>query len=364
MIWGFFRLRVLRWIASQFTTIQMSRKRDSQALTAPPRATRRQRTESVDEFIAANRNANTHATFSSGWRSFTRWVTEVENPLRRADDAVDEERPSDSDIAAYMKYIVIDCGKTIATATSAMCAIADHIRLITTATYDPCNSVRVKRMKAVLVPLAKPATQKRAITWRQLKDIYDVCEATAAKTDAGRIARRDSLMFMLAYFGYLRVSEIARMLRSDITFTDDTPTTTMHIHVNRLSKNDTERKGHERLIAARTGTAHCIVAQMQRYLAGTSHAAQQLFSTTAGKRMSNDTPRGRLRYWLTETGVRDPSMYGFHSMRAGAATDAANAGVEERDIKAHGNWKSDAYKVYIRASVESRVAVGNALGAH
>ena len=40
---------------------------------------------------------------------------------------------------------------------------------------------------------------------------------------------------MLTYFDYLRISEIARMLLSDIALTDGTPTTMMHTHVNRTS---------------------------------------------------------------------------------------------------------------------------------
>jgi hypothetical protein len=53
----------------------------------------------------------------------------------------------------------------------------------------------------------------------------------------------------------LRASEIARMARGDITFTtekvDGTPTVVMRIHVDRMSKNDKKRVGHERLISER-----------------------------------------------------------------------------------------------------------------
>jgi hypothetical protein len=69
--------------------------------------------------------------------------------------------------------------------------------------------------------------------------------------------------------------------------------------------------------------------------------------------MSTETPRGRLKRWLELIGVADSSEYGFHSLRTAGATDAAKAGVSERHIKAHGNWKSDAVRRYMRLDTEN-----------
>jgi hypothetical protein len=90
--------------------------------------------------------------------------------------------------------------------------------------------------------------------------------------------------------------------------------------------------------------------------------ATPLFTTDAGNRMRVDTPRGRLRYWLTATGVVDVERYGFHSLRAGGVTDAARAGVDARHIKEHGNWKSEAHQRYARASENDRAIVAAAIG--
>jgi integrase len=80
--------------------------------------------------------------------------------------------------------------------------------------------------------------------------------------------------------------------------------------------------------------------------------------------MRPDTPRGRLKHWMRQSGVTDVAAYGFHSLRAGAATASAKAGVSERDIKQHGNWASDAVRAYIRPDEEERLRASNALGAH
>lgn len=171
-------------------------------------------------------------------------------------------------------------------------------------------------------------------------------------------------MFMLSFFAYLRVSEVARMVRGDLSFSASADgSCTMAVHVNRMSKNDSERLGHERLVAGRAVGQYCVVRALQQHLSVDSSAAASspLFCTRAGKAMRVDTPRGRFRHWLQVIGV-DASLYGFHSLRAGGATAAAQAGVEERHIKAQGNWKSDAFKSYIRPDQQDRLRVSRAIG--
>ena len=65
---------------------------------------------------------------------------------------------------------------------------------------------------------------------------------------------------------------------------------------------------------------------------------------------------------MRQAGMEDDKDYGFHSLRAGAATASAKAGVPEDQIKLHGNWKSDAVKAYIRPDEEDRLRASNALG--
>ena len=59
----------------------------------------------------------------------------------------------------------------------------------------------------------------------------------------------------------------------------------------------------------------------------------------------------------------DPKLYGMHSLRAGGATAAANAGVPDRLFKRHGRWKSESAKDgYVKDSLESRLTVSKSLG--
>ena len=59
----------------------------------------------------------------------------------------------------------------------------------------------------------------------------------------------------------------------------------------------------------------------------------------------------------------DPKLFGMHSLRAGGATAAANAGVPDRLFKRHGRWKSETAKDgYVKDSLESRLSVSKSLG--
>ena len=59
----------------------------------------------------------------------------------------------------------------------------------------------------------------------------------------------------------------------------------------------------------------------------------------------------------------DPTLFSMHSLRAGGATAAANAGVEDRLFKHHSRWKSETAKDgYVKDSVERRLEVSKQLG--
>ena len=53
----------------------------------------------------------------------------------------------------------------------------------------------------------------------------------------------------------------------------------------------------------------------------------------------------------------DPSCLnlGLHSLRASGVTAAANAGVNQRCLKRHGRWRSNAVEGYIKDSLKDRL---------
>ena len=61
--------------------------------------------------------------------------------------------------------------------------------------------------------------------------------------------------------------------------------------------------------------------------------------------------------------VSDISKFSLHSLRAGGASAAANAGVTDRLFKRHGRWLSDRAKDgYVKDNLQERLGVSYSLG--
>ena len=63
----------------------------------------------------------------------------------------------------------------------------------------------------------------------------------------------------------------------------------------------------------------------------------------------------------THQGWVDSRQYSGHSFRSGAATTAAQQGVEDATIKMLGRWKSGAYQQYIQTPREQLAAISKKL---
>lgn len=146
----------------------------------------------------------------------------------------------------------------------------------------------------------------------------------------------------------------------------------MSVHVT-SSKTYQYREGAS-ILVARTGSPTCPVAMVERYftLAGLSHTSKlRLFRgivhAKSGDRLrsSGSLSYTRMRELLLAkiAGLGfNPKLFGIHSLRAGGATAAANAGVADRLFKRHGRWRSETAKDgYVKDSVPSLLSVTRAL---
>lgn len=77
-----------------------------------------------------------------------------------------------------------------------------------------------------------------------------------------------------------------------------------------------------------------------------------LFSTSEGVPLDYPTYNNSIKSLVARIGL-DPQLYSTHSLRAGAATQAAQSGLQETQIQRLGRWKSDAYKLYMRPEPSS-----------
>ena len=217
----------------------------------------------LQRWVQDQRNANTARTYDSNMRQFVRWAEGAGSMDLLI--PIDVERPSEANVAAYMRYMVMELGRPMTTVGVHLSAIANHVRFVTNDEYrNPTAGPLTKAMRGVLKDRApRPGgQQKRALSWESLMQLADVWAramdpAVLSLGSVRWMASRDQTMILLGFFFLLRRSEVVRMRRQDVSFarvsTGGTPVRIVEIYVNEKCKNDSERKGHSRVAAERPG---------------------------------------------------------------------------------------------------------------
>ena len=183
---------------------------------------------------------------------------------------------------------------------------------------------------------------------------------------------RNVCLFLLAFAGFFRINEVLHIKYGDVRFQSGY----VAIDVT-SSKTDQLRKGSEVVIASGSSIDTCPVNILRRYLTeverypiDSSHyifrplskcrAGHKLVSVN--KPISYSSIRDYFKRSFKDI-VLDVSQFGTHSLRAGGASAAANAGVQDRLFKCHGRWKTvSAKNGYVADSLGSRLSVSRMLG--
>jgi integrase len=161
-------------------------------------------------------------------------------------------------------------------------------------------------------------------------------------------------MIVLAVYGLLRLGEIARASAGKGTYP---MASDFSIHDGRLtfdlqaSKTDPFRQGILVHYAA-NGSDTCPIAAMH----GTSkHWAMTggsvAFATSSGMPVHKSLVTSFCDSLLGKAGF-DPRHFSGHSFRRGGAQSLYDAGIPMADIKVMGRWRSDAFALYFRLTVE------------
>ena len=154
-------------------------------------------------------------------------------------------------------------------------------------------------------------------------------------------------IFVLDFAGFFRINEVLRIKYGDVRFQSGY----IAIEVT-SSKTDQLRKGSEVVIASGSSVDTCPVNILRRYLTGVerylidlSHYIFKPLSkcrtgyniVSVNKPISYSRIRGYFKRSFKDIGL-DVSQFGTHSLKAGGASAAANAGIQL--FQRHGRWKT------------------------
>lgn len=211
--------------------------------------------------------------------------------------------------------------------------------------------------------LAKPKIRKEPVTADMLAVLVNSLGLAPSLTEV-----RLAAMSLLSFAAFLRYDELSKLKCCDLKISE----TSLTLKI-RSSKTDQFRQG-DTVLVARTRLDTCPVAMIERYIAMASISLSSklcLFRGIVHKKTGEQLrAAGSLSYTrmrelflakLTSLGF-DAKRFGLHSLRAGGASAAANAGVPDRLFKRHGRWRSETAKDgYIKDSTANLLSVSKSL---
>ena len=173
----------------------------------------------------------------------------------------------------------------------------------------------------------------------------------------------------LGFYGFLRAGEFTTNhnrqyeISRHLLLKDVTLATGSYSVVIKGSKTDQDRRSVKLKVGA-TGTTTCPVRAMRAFLKEATHRrSTPLFTLSSGQYLTRTKLTSSLRLLLEATGLtpEQAARYSSHSLRIGAATEAAAAGLPTWLIQTAGRWRSDAYRRYIRPPSQALLSVAPAL---
>ena len=172
-----------------------------------------------------------------------------------------------------------------------------------------------------------------------------------------------------AFFGFMRAGEFTvpsveaydpevHLNLGDLALDSHTTPTIARLNIKQ-SKTDPFRQGVGVFLGT-TGSSICPVQALIQYIGVRSPSPGPLFTLNNGLPLTRNLLVQRLQSALRKAGL-DDSHYNGHSFRIGAATSAAQHGLEDSLIQTLGRWRSDAYRTYIRLPRAQLANVSRAL---
>ena len=173
----------------------------------------------------------------------------------------------------------------------------------------------------------------------------------------------------VCFFGFFRSGEITVPSRAacdsryhlywgDVAVEEGNPPAMIRVHLKR-SKCDQLGRGVSVFIG-RSGVFPCAVTEVMNYVRVRGPDPGPFFRFADGCPLTKAAFVARVKSALSASGI-SPDQYSGHSFRVGAATAAAEAGLEDSTVRLLGRWSSDAFLRYVRTPRDSLAAFSSAI---
>jgi len=287
----------------------------------PRAATLYKAEERARHYARESRAANTRRAYRADWADFTAWCQAHGKTALPAEPET---------VVLYLS----DRADTLKTATlqRRLTAISQAHKAADLDTPTADRTVR-RVMTGIRRQNGTAQEGKAPAVTREIRAMV----ATLPPTLRGR---RDRALLLLGFAGAFRRSELVSLDVGDVTPTDDG----LIVHLRR-SKTDQEGAGRQVGIPFGSRPDTCPVRAVRAWLAASGVGEGPLFRGVdphghlSRERLSDKTVARVVKNAAKAAGL-DPTQYAGHSLRAGLATAAAQAGVAERVIMAQTGHKS------------------------
>ena len=287
--------------------------------------------DSAAHYIALAKAENTRRAYSSDWAHFEAWCAS-HGALALPAEA--------ETVAAY----VLDHAESLKPSTLARRLNAISFRHRGAGYESPTGTAATREiLKGIRNSRGARKDGKAALSVSDVRAMVESLPATLA-------GQRDRAIILLGFAGAFRRSEIVGLDVADLARVPEGFIVTV-----RRSKTDQGGLGHEVGIAR--GNATCPVREVEAWLDASGIKDGPLFrpidrhgnmraARLSGYAVALIVHRAAAAAHLTPAAGE---AFGAHSLRAGHATAAARAGVEERSIMRQGRWRSEStVRGYIR----------------
>ena len=233
---------------------------------------------------------------------------------------------------------------------------------------DPRDTSSLPRLRLVLTGIKRSQAEAGRPPRRPRLPITPPILERIRSLWNGRPTRAEYVMpwaaVTLCFFGFFRSGEVTVPSREafetrvhlgwgDVAIDDRTNPRAVRVHLRR-SKTDQFGNGID-VVVGRTGDTLCPVTAVCAFMAQRGPSPGPFFLFPDGTPLTKARFVSIVREALRELGLPQEQFAG-HSFRIGAATAAAQAGLEDSTIMMLGRWNSAAFLRYIRTPRESLTA--------